>query len=80
LYWKQAPSRPVKAGLLAVKDLSDGIRFINEGEVISPEQFTDFENHLIGLIGEITNPGKAFYQTEDERRCQYCPYKEICHR
>ncbi len=80
LYWKQAPARPVKAGLLAVKDLSDGIRFINRGEVISSEQFNDFEFRLLGLIGEITDSTKTFYQTEDEKRCQYCPYKEICHR
>ena len=80
LFWKQAPEKAVRAGLISVKELSAGIRYINKGEEISSDQFQDFEQHLIKLITEILNPDKSFQQTEDEKRCQYCPYKHICHR
>ncbi len=80
LYWKQSSAKAVKAGILAVKSLSDGIRFINNDEPISSDQFREFEEHLMRLIGEIVSPEKSFTQTDDEKRCQYCAYKEICDR
>jgi len=80
LHWKNTSANSMKAGIIAVKNLSDGIRFINEDAPISSEQFKEFENYLIKLVAEIINPDISFSQTSDEKRCEYCPYKEICHR
>ncbi|MFW5821451.1 MAG: PD-(D/E)XK nuclease family protein, partial [Bacteroidota bacterium] len=41
---------------------------------------TEFEDYLKQLVSDIFNPGITFFQTEDEQRCTYCLYKEICHR
>ncbi|MFP4060174.1 MAG: PD-(D/E)XK nuclease family protein [Bacteroidales bacterium] len=40
----------------------------------------EFSEHLAGLCKEIFNPEVPFYQTSDEKRCEICPYKYICHR
>ncbi len=40
----------------------------------------EFEQHLSNLIHEIFNRDNEFTRTEDEKRCEYCPYREICHR
>ena len=40
----------------------------------------EFGRLVTGLIGEIFNPDVPFSQTEDEKRCAYCPYAQICHR
>jgi RecB family exonuclease len=80
LYWKHSAGKPLKAGILAIKNLSGGIHYINKGDVISPGQFNEFEQHLVKLIAEIMDPVKNFHQTPDADRCKYCPYKEICER
>jgi CRISPR/Cas system-associated exonuclease Cas4 (RecB family) len=40
----------------------------------------EFEEGLEKLVSEIFNREIDFQQTEDEKRCKNCPYKEICHR
>lgn len=39
---------------------------------------SDFESHLTTLISEMFNSEVSFSQTEDEKKCGYCAYKEIC--
>ena len=38
----------------------------------------DFLSKLKELIEDIFNPNIAFNPTENTKRCQYCPYREIC--
>jgi hypothetical protein len=40
----------------------------------------EFENHLVKLLTELFDPRQPFDQTTDEKKCSYCPYKEICGR
>lgn len=40
--------------------------------------YADFENILKELITEIFNPDIAFSQTENQDKCRYCDYKDIC--
>lgn len=74
------PGRQISSGLMALKTMKDGIWMLNNGEPFSKEQFEQFENHLKKLIQEIFNPEIPFSQTEDESRCIYCAYREMCHR
>ncbi len=80
LFSKGNVEKPVKAGVLAVKNLSDGIKYLNGDEAISTEQFKEFESGLIALISAIMNPERPFDQTTEVERCTYCAYKEICER
>jgi RecB family exonuclease len=74
------PGRPVKTGLLIVREMSDGIWFMNNNQAYSEDQFFEFEKLLQDLIHKIFSPDIPFVQTEDDRRCEYCPYSGLCHR
>lgn len=50
-----------------------------------PLQFTiellnEFEMHLINQIEAILDCDSSFTQTEDEKKCEYCAYIDICNR
>ncbi|EAZ79586.1 PD-(D/E)XK nuclease family protein [Algoriphagus machipongonensis] len=40
----------------------------------------EYSTGLKTLLGDIYNPDIPFDQTEDLKKCAYCPYKEICGR
>ncbi len=40
----------------------------------------EFESELSGLLREIFDQTEDFGQTEDVKKCRWCPYKGICHR
>lgn len=40
----------------------------------------EFRTRLQALLEEIFNPDLSFSQTEEEDRCTYCDFKEICKR
>ncbi len=77
---KRERAFPVKAGLFRLKEVTRGISYVNSGEAITNEQFTEFFNQTKKLLQEIFNPEIPFAQTEDETRCVYCAYKDICNR
>jgi len=60
--------------------MKEAFWMLNNGEPFSAEQFTQFESHLKELITRIFDPEIPFAQTDDESRCKYCSYKEMCHR
>ena len=35
---------------------------------------------LKGLLMDIYDPDNTFNKTTDKKACEYCDYKEICHR
>jgi ATP-dependent helicase/DNAse subunit B len=70
----------LKAGLFRMREFSQGIKYINEGEVLTAERFDEFENHLNNLVEDIFNPEIPFSPTEDEERCIFCNFKDICNR
>ncbi len=74
------PGRKISVGLMALKAMKEGVWMLNNNEPFSSEQFHEFELHLKTLIAEIFDPAIPFSQTEDESRCLYCAYKEMCHR
>ncbi len=69
----------VETGIISLRNLSNsfmrfGIKGLNDD--ISPY----FVNSLNELFDEIYNPDIRFSQTEDERNCEYCDFKDICNR
>lgn len=74
------PGRQIRVGLMALKTMKEGIWMLNNNEPFSSEQFKQFESSMRTLISEIFDPAVPFTQTEDESRCEYCAYKEMCHR
>lgn len=70
----------VKAALYTLRELSDGVRYLNGAEPFSEEQLNEFEAHLRRLVQEILDPAVPFRQTDEEERCAYCSFREICNR
>jgi hypothetical protein len=70
----------IKAGLFRLKKVSEGIKYINDGEVITSNQFSEFELYLKNLLAEIFNSEISFCQTKDEKHCLYCAFKDICNK
>jgi RecB family exonuclease len=78
LYRQQQPDAQVQVGFYAVRSLRTGIEFMAEGQPLQDPVLDRFEQLLRDLIQRILE--EPFSQTEDERRCGYCPYQTICQR
>ena len=63
-----------------MRDMSDGIWFLNNNEPFSEEQFNEFEILLIKLLNELFSAEIPFTQTTDLDRCKYCAYQSLCNR
>jgi ATP-dependent helicase/DNAse subunit B len=75
-------SESVTAGILSLRNLKDGILFLElpEDSRISNDSMLKFEAVLIQLFNDILDPEKSFEQTDNEDDCKYCPFKSICNR
>lgn len=76
---------PLKPGIFNIKEIYDPkfnpFLIMNKEEISDYRDFAgEFELGLSGLLAEIFNPEVPFDQTEDEKKCTYCAYKEICGR
>ncbi len=40
----------------------------------------EFGEHFVSLLTGLFSPDVPFIQTDDEKRCVWCPYAAICHR
>ncbi|KPK86838.1 MAG: hypothetical protein AMS27_04200 [Bacteroides sp. SM23_62_1] len=51
-------------------------------EILSDYQHLDiqFTKKLIGIVEEMYNKDIGFFPTRITEKCEYCPYREICHR
>jgi len=57
------------------------LRMLSHGLIKPKLPETDqFEDYLNGLISEIFDPSINFQQTEDDKICSYCDFKDICNR
>ena len=72
------PEKNFAAGFYVVRDLGSGITFPDIP--IGTAEIEQFNSYLSDLIAEITDPQIAFTQTDELKRCKYCPYKSICNR
>ncbi|WP_420580972.1 PD-(D/E)XK nuclease family protein [Reichenbachiella sp.] len=91
LYKENHPDikRPIQPGLFNSKDLFDDkfdaliTQTIDRKNriVLNYADFEeDFKEVLLYLLTELFNPNIPFSQTEDEQKCQYCTYKQICNK
>jgi CRISPR/Cas system-associated exonuclease Cas4 (RecB family) len=76
---------PIKPGLFNIKEIytpqfSPFLQLDKEEISDYREVAGDFEEGLRELLGELFDPEVPFDQTEDKKKCVYCPYKEICGR
>ncbi|WP_084370726.1 PD-(D/E)XK nuclease family protein [Reichenbachiella faecimaris] len=91
LYKENHPDikKPIQPGLFNSKDLFDDKFDAMLTQTIDRKNrpvlnYTDFEEEfkdvLLYLLTEMFNPHIPFSQTEDEQKCQYCAYRQICNK
>lgn len=78
-YSEKNKEEKINVGIYPVKKLNEGIQTLKDG-FIENELFDIFGEKLNKLFEEIFNLEKPFRQTEDEKKCSYCPYAGICYR
>lgn len=69
-----------QVGILGMRQLNQGVQWLQQGRTIKPELMEEFELRLQTMVKEIYDPSIAFSQTDDVKRCGYCPYNRICNR
>lgn len=71
-----------KLGIYPFKKLSDKLRLIkiNRSDTFELSILEDFEKVLESIFREMFDPEIPFTQTEDEKKCENCLYKNICER
>lgn len=80
LYKSGHPEATTKAGIYLASGLTGGINWPKNDNAFSDEANEQFRKMLGDLIVEIFNPTVPFQQTDDVKRCEYCPYTHICRR
>ncbi len=78
-------SKPLKPGIYNVReiynpDFNPFLTMDKEEIPIYASVSDEFEAGLHSLVSEIFDSQKDFDQTKDEKKCEYCAYKEICGR
>ncbi|HNW49631.1 MAG TPA: PD-(D/E)XK nuclease family protein [Prolixibacteraceae bacterium] len=53
---------------------------MNGHDLIYQRNSDEFKTDLLILLAEIVNPDIPFSQTENEQKCNYCPYNLLCNR
>lgn len=76
---------PIKPGIFNIKEIYNPqfnpFLIMDKEEISDYRDFAvEFESGLSGLLAEIFNPEVPFDQTEDEKKCAFCAYKEVCGR
>lgn len=69
--------RDVLLEIYYTKNLYGGIRTFRVPE---RAEYDAFRQGLSGLIDGILSPDVPFTACQDERKCGYCPYKQLCRR
>ena len=83
LYDKNHPGDAgLSAGVISLRAPGKGPAMFKPpgADAIDTGVLETFENELVKLMTRIFDPGVPFVQTEDETRCKYCSFKEICNR
>ncbi|MGI8893811.1 MAG: PD-(D/E)XK nuclease family protein, partial [Bacteroidia bacterium] len=80
LYKRMKSAGTIKAGIYNLPRANSGINFLSNDQVLSQEQIAQFEFELKQLLGQIFDQQIPFRQTDDENRCTWCAYSDICHR
>jgi hypothetical protein len=69
-----------QVGILGMRQLNQGVQWLQQGLPIRSELMVEFEIRLQAMVKEIYDPAIPFTQTDDVKRCRYCPYNRICNR
>ena len=75
---EKQPLKNFQAGIFSLKKIQKGIQFLPPNEYYGNSEIFAFMMGLREILENIMNPSIPFKQTEDKKRCLYCPYSGIC--
>ncbi len=78
-YWKNNEGKKINVGIYPIKKILNGLDKLKK-DYIEIEEFLMFEYNLRKLFSGIYDSDVAFIQTEDEKKCAFCPYSGLCYR
>ncbi len=69
-----------RLGIYPFKKMYDELKFvkIDKSDIIDEASIENFEDILKKIFQELFDMNIPFVQTEEEKNCQHCPYKNIC--
>lgn len=75
-------SKPIRLGIYPFKKLYGELAFVtvDKKDIITPDMVDRFREILDILFRQLFDPQVPFTQTQDEKRCLYCPFQVICRR
>lgn len=82
LYSQQHPTNEIISGIYWLRNSDDYFDqlTIAKNEKITTEHLQAFEEVLYSILAEILSDNVSFAMTTDEKRCQYCDFKNLCNR
>ncbi len=84
LYNRQAGKHvPVRSGIYWLREsdkVLDTVRLDKTNDILDAETILRFEEKLTSVLTQMLNKDFPFSKTEDEERCVYCEFKNICER
>jgi len=88
--YKYAPSEPIIPGIYILKDvfsknynykLTENYDYGKNRDINDYSVFKDeLKKGLNNMVMEMFDRNTDFVQTDDDKSCSSCPYKELCHR
>ncbi len=83
-YLQENPGERISPALYYLRSVYDQfdpvVRYdthpVNDFSLLLPE----FRHHFDALMEEIFNPDIPFTQTDNEKICEWCAFKELCNR
>ncbi len=81
LYNQQYNVQNIETGIISLRRISGGFISLKLSEYEDIKDYFDkFTDAIIKLVGEISDSGISFTQTDDLDICRWCNYKTICNR
>jgi ATP-dependent helicase/nuclease subunit B len=73
---------PLQPGILSLRKPSKGLIELKIGKqtTLDAGLLLEVEEVFRFLLNNLLDPSKPFEQTDDQKRCIYCDFKEICNR
>jgi RecB family exonuclease len=77
---KKFKGAPVKVGLITLREMSQGVKYLDKGQAATTESLKYFEEGLRNLLNNLFDRAIPFVQTDDLNQCKYCSFKDVCAR
>jgi len=74
MYNKVSPGSKIRTGFYTARQLSKGLKLLQEGNPIASEDYNVFEDNLRALLEEMFDLSNPFIQSDDDKAYQYSSF------